>query len=153
MTAHTFKRSWAEWVALGHDQRDPFVLINSNGSGCSGAFSQDLHGLLYVLAHTPLDPRFERYGNFITENPCIGVKNPGYIGAGCGQEPYIDGPRMFDVDGVVQFFGNFYLVSHVFRIYTNDAETIEKLTQAIRANQASQAYMDAKAQMEVRVCP
>jgi len=37
-------------------------------------------------------------------------------------------------DGRTKFFGNFLRISHVFRIITDDAQTIDQLTQAITAN-------------------
>lgn len=125
-------------------QAGPFIFIESNGSEWAGEQPDDVAQLLESLAEYPLDPTFEKYGNFITLDPCTGVRNPDYRKVE-GAEEWIDGPRIFDVDGVAQFFGNFFGLSNVFSIYTNDAETIEKLTSAIRANQQSEDYLAAKA--------
>lgn len=138
--AQVIKGSWLDKESeVRAAQSGPFIFINSNGSGRIG----DIAELLDALNSTALDPRFEQYGNFITANPCIGVHNPDYREVE-GAEQWIDGPRIFDVDGVVYFHGNFYGLSHVFSIYTNDADTIQKLTDAIRANQQSGDYLAAK---------
>lgn len=44
------------------------------------------------------------------------------------------------------FTGNFWRKSSVFQIYTDDPELVAKLTAAILANQASEAYQAARAQ-------
>lgn len=124
-------------------QHGRFIFINSNGSRWAGEEPGDIAELLDVLGKEPLDPSFEAFGNFISVNPCSGVINPEY-GKVVGAEKWIDGPRIFDVEGVVHFFGNFYHYSHVFGIYTNDPETIDKLTAAIRANQERANYKGAK---------
>ena len=124
-------------------QHAPFVFINSNGSHFAGTEPDDIEGLLSALDRYTLDPTFEGYGNFATLNPCQGVHNPEWNYT--NNEPkWIDGPRLFDVDGVVSFFGNFLDYSHGFSIYTNDRETIESLTATIRANQQRETYRAAK---------
>lgn len=123
-------------------QSGPFIFVNSNGSKWAGQEPDSVKELLDVLELEPLDRSFERYGNFITLNPCEGVRNPDWCyGSPSGVEPWIDGKRIFAVDGVAHFFGNFFKLSHVFSIYTNDADTISKLTKAIRANQLRRDYL------------
>lgn len=89
--------------------------INSNGSKWAGESPDSIETLLHVLATETLDPTFEDYGNFA-------------INMG---------------DGVVRFWGNFYTVSHVFSIDTDDATMCATLTAAITANQATDAYKAA----------
>jgi hypothetical protein len=73
------------------------------------------------LTEYTLDPSFESYGNFIIDHPAR------HNGLPC-----------------VSFFGNFFDLSLVFRIDTNDAILIKELTRLIRANQSTQAYKKAK---------
>lgn len=93
--------------------------------------------LMHVLSREPLDPKFERYGNFIERNPCAGIQ------AKSGE--WIDGDPLFPGEDVTRFHGNFARVSHVFNIDTTDPTLIAKLTDAIRANQHTQAYLEFKA--------
>lgn len=138
--ATIIKGNWNEKDAeVRAAQSGPFVFISSNGSGRLGDVAQ----LLEDLAEYPLDPTFEKYGDFITLNPCEGVRNLEYRKVE-GANEWIDGPRIFNVDGVVHFFGNFFGLSHAFSIDTNDAETINELTEAIRANQRREDYISAK---------
>jgi len=133
---------WEEVQAIQHD---PFIYIMSNGSKWMGEEEDDLDALFTVLAETPLDPRFEPYGNFITPDPCEGVRNPAWTW-GNGEPQWIDGPRMYAVH-VVRFQGNFLEVSHGFAIDTNVPEIIDRLTTAIRANQQTEAYLRYKAEI------
>lgn len=93
------------------------IQIDSNGSRWYGQPPATLDELIQSLESHPLDPRFEKYGNFIDETGHPGATN---------------------------FFGNFYGVSHVFNITTDQPEIIERLTIAIRANQATPAYQQAQ---------
>lgn len=43
--------------------------------------------------------------------------------------------------GMTSFFGNFYTVSHVFNIDTDDEAIIKPLTEAIKANQLRPDYL------------
>jgi hypothetical protein len=150
-TPMVIKGDWSnkEAEAMAAARGGSFVFITSNGSKCLGDEQDDIEQLLDVLGKYPLDPRFENYGNFITLDPCVGVRNPDYRKIE-GAEEWIDGPRIFDVDGVAKFFGNFFGLSHVFNIYTNDAGTVQKLTAAIRANQQRDDYLVAKAEVATR---
>ena len=106
--------------------------IRSNGSKWAGEAPDTIETLLDVLegrAHRfapnaerrfALDPTFEEYGNFVYTD--------------CG----LDGCTL------THFFGNFHELSHVFNIDTDDAALIERLTVAIRANQAWPEYAAAK---------
>jgi hypothetical protein len=100
------------------------TVIASNGSKWAGEEPDDLDTLLKVLAEEPLDPSFERYGNFIVD---------------LDHQP--DTPRFRRRPGWLNFGGNFANVSHVFSIDTNDPEVIEKLALAIRANQQRSDYI------------
>lgn len=144
--ATIIKGSWAEKEAeVRAAQSAPFVFINSNGSKWRGEQPDDIGLLLVTLNHYSLDPAFEKFGNFITLDPCVGVANPKFNhGDGNSEPQWIDGQRIFEAEGVAYFHGNFYALSRVFSIYTNDAETIQKLTDAIRANQQSGDYLAAK---------
>jgi hypothetical protein len=120
-------------------QSEPFVFINSNGSGYKGELSE----LFDMLDKYPLDPDVERFGDFIDTMPCEGVVNPNWTHYN-GADHWIDGPRIFQSE-TYYFHGNFYNYSHVFSIYTNDIDIINKLTAAILRNKARQDYLSAKA--------
>ena len=112
------------WLTKYNDvmaaQHAPFVFIVSNGSKWLGEDPDDIDTLLGVLTEHTLD-----HHNIVL-NPCEGVN--------VGRGVIVDGPRLFDVDGVVSFSGNFTGVSHVFDIITNDPHTIDILTQSINRN-------------------
>lgn len=80
--------------------------VNSNGSKFAGEKPDTIEKLIEVLANHPLDRRFEDNGNFI----------------------------MSYNDNCTKFFGNFYTLSHVFNIVTDEADVIEQLTTAIKTN-------------------
>lgn len=87
--------------------------IISNGSKWAGEAPDSVETLLAVLAEHPLDRRFEEYGNFI-----------------------------FAYDAQhTRFWGNFFTLSHVFNIDTDEPEMAERLTAAIRANQQRADYL------------
>ena len=96
------------------------VTIEANGSKWAGESPDSIDELLGVLARTPLNPMFEEYGNFILRD----------------EKPL--------PDGVVRFWGNFHELSHVFSVDTDERDMIERLTSAIRANQATPAYIAAR---------
>lgn len=142
--ARIIKGNWLEKDAeVRAAQSGIFIFINNNGSRWGGEEPGDIAELLEAMGTTPLDPDFENYGNFITQDPCVGVSNPDYRKVE-GADEWIDGPRIFDVDGVVYFSGNFLCLSCAFSIYTNDIETIAKLTDAIRTNQQRDDYLSAR---------
>jgi len=92
------------------------IVIHSNGSKWRGEELDSIEKLLNVLEEYALDPSFEDYGNFI-----------------------------FDADRVVvRFWGNFYELSHVFSIDTDEDALITRLTTAIRANQRREPYQKAR---------
>lgn len=90
------------------------VLVVSNGSG--QVF--ELDALFDALAVHTLDPKFRRYGNFRLEDE----RRP----------------------SVMQFWGNFWDVSHVFSVQClAGCETARRLDAAIEANLATPAYAAA----------
>lgn len=102
------------------------IQILANGSKWMGQSPDPVEVLLEMLSRHTLNPMFETHGNFIIEKP------PTFIP---------DGP----VEGTIYgFFGNFYDVSHVFDLYTDETELIHKLITAIRKNQMSIAYLEAR---------
>lgn len=101
------------------------TIINSNGSHWAGESPDGLEELYKVLQAEPLDPDFEKYGNFVYRNPAGSLPRP-----------------------ALRFWGNFFTVSHVFSIDTNDASVIATLIALIRNNQASVAYKDARRQRQ-----
>lgn len=114
------------------------TVIHSNGSKWNGQTPDSLDRLFEVLATHPLDPAFEALGGFIGKaHGCRVV----YVG---GVRTYTDTGTMYPGIEATQFFGNFWDIAHVFNIDTDDADLIERLTVAIRANQASDAYAQAK---------
>lgn len=127
--------------AKGGRMSEIFLRVISNGSRWMGEEPATVEELLEVMARTPLDPRFEDYGGFIGDTR--GAKPAGYNAA--GKRCYIDtGPIYPEHPQAVRFWGNFFELSHVFEIDTDDPETIEKITRAIRANQSTPAYKAAR---------
>ncbi len=107
--------------------------IKSNGSKWAGQEPDTIETLLSVLENNVLDPTFEKYGNFVKEYvPMKWTENNEYL------------------KGCTSFFGNFYTLSHVFNIITNDKEIIDRLTDAIGKNQATEEYKQIKAEQEVK---
>lgn len=117
------------------------LTINANGSKWAGQEQDSITVLLERLATNTLDPRFEDYGNFIM--PARMTRRT--VDAHTGEELIEDaGPLYPGAPDAVRFWGNFYDVSAVFSVDTDEGFIIEKLTAAIRANQASEAYARAK---------
>lgn len=78
-------------------------------------WDKTLDGLVALLALEPLDPTFEKYGNFVLP-----------------QE-----------DGSVLVWGGFWVVSYVFR-YRGDQAEFAHVVAAIHANQQTSTYKLAK---------
>lgn len=106
------------------------INIFSNGSKWMGQEPDSIQELLNTLKEYTLDPSFEQYGNFITvlqESDFLKVND-----------------TIKERIGKTHFFGNFYNVSHVFNIDTDEPFIIEALTTAIRKNQQTAEYKEAK---------
>lgn len=88
------------------------LVIHSNGSKWAGEMPDSIEMLCEVLQQHPLDRTFEGYGNFYE----------------------------FD-KGIAYFFGNFFTLSHVFQIETDDAQTIARLTGLIDENRKRPDYL------------
>ncbi len=99
------------------------TIIDSNGSKWAGESPDPIEKLYQVLETEPLEPDFERFGNFIFWDKVEGRT-------------------------ALRFHGNFFTVSHVFNVYTDDPEVIQKLSHLIRENQAGPAYREAKRQRQ-----
>jgi len=110
------------------------TIIESNGSKWLGDGPDDIQALFNALSEYALDPTFEEYGNFIYKN------TPDTWTCGAIPEKY---------EGTTHIFsGNFFSLSHNFHILTSDPDLIASLTVAIRDNQSTKAYMDAKEELE-----
>jgi hypothetical protein len=101
------------------------TIIVSTGSKWLGEAPDSIETLLAVLAHEPLDYRFEPYGNFI---------------APLNERTLVHPHRCPELLGLTEFSGNFMTVSHVFCIRTDDPALIATLTAAIRHNQEREDY-------------
>lgn len=108
------------------DHAYPDTTIECNGSRWYGEDAGPVDHLFGALAEHPLARRFEVYGNFI----------------------FPPGPG-----GHVEFWGNFYAVSHVFHVITRDAALIERLTSAIRENQQRLDYLAQPVPDPLPACP
>lgn len=86
--------------------------------------------ILKSLEKYTLDPVFEKYGNFV------------YIPTWTNKE------SAEKYKGLTAICGNFLTYSHAFSLYTDDAELIEELTKAIRKNQNTEEYKQAKLRLE-----
>lgn len=98
------------------------TIIHSNGSKWAGQLPDSLPDLFAVLDQHALCRTFEAHGNFVIRDETA--------------------PE------TVHFFGNFANFSHVFRIQSDDPETIAALTAAIRANQQRADYLSQETPAE-----
>lgn len=112
--------------------------ILSNGSHWMGEKEDPIESLLDSLEKYPLDRTFEKYGNFIQDDPEWIRAVPGPSGYLTRWEPT---ETPYPGHKVTRFWGNFLTVSHVFSIDTDDPKVIETLTKAIRANQTRKDYL------------
>lgn len=91
------------------------------------SFMEDTkENILKDLEEHTLDPVFEDYGNFV------------YV------PTWEDEEAKEKYKGLTAICGNFLTYSHAFRLLTDDKELIEELTTAIRKNQATEKYKQAK---------
>lgn len=105
--------------------------ITSNGSKWAGEKPDTIEQLLEALENNALDRTFENYGNFIIKcTPEYWEEN--------SRQGFMRG--MKHLIGTTHFFGNFYSLSHVFNIRTDEPDIVSKLTKAIRANQQRPDY-------------
>ncbi len=119
-----------------------FLKINHIGNPGNVGAPGTIEGLLTMLATHPLDPKFEQYGNFITPSPRAS-RHAGYDET--GEAIYVEtGPAYDECPDAVQFWGNFWDWSFCFMLATDDADLTQRLTAAIRANQATATYRAAK---------
>jgi hypothetical protein len=95
---------------------DMTIRIEANGSKFSGEPPDSLEALHERLRQFPLDPKFERYGNFVCER----------------------GPD------AVELWGNFYSISAVFRLFGSRDE-LALTIELIRQNQERPDYRGARA--------
>lgn len=137
-----------KWDQVQTAQHEPFLYLSGYETPRPGESDSPLQTLFDRLRDTTLDPRFEAFGNFMIFNPCLDIPNPAYQPSwylgGNGLPEWIHGPRLFAVEPVVHFLGNFLHWSQVFSIYTNHPPTIDRLTFAIRINQQTDAYQAAR---------
>jgi hypothetical protein len=100
------------------------TVIESNGSKWAGQAPDHIEKLYEVLQSYTLNPVFEKYGDF-------------WFWAPSGDHQ----PAM------LRFWGNFFELSHVFSIDTNDPCVIEQLTTLIINNKCTPAYQEARRQV------
>ena len=105
--------------------------IISNGSKWQGQPNDSIETLCEVLKKYTLDPMFEKYGNFVNYNP-----------------QWIKPESKEKYAGCVLFFGNFYGVSHVFNLITDEPELINTLETLINANKLTEDYQQAKEELQ-----
>jgi hypothetical protein len=94
------------------------IYIQSNGSKWHGQQPDTIEKLLEVLENHPLDTEMFPNGHYTVTN----------------KEYFIHPNRCQHLIGSTHFRGNFVTLSHVFSIYTDEAEVIQKLTEAIDRN-------------------
>lgn len=104
------------------------TIIRSNGSHCLGSGPDTIETLLEILAQHPLRREFEQFGDFYQPVPHL-----------CDQ--FGAHNHTSELEGLANFFGNFLGLTHVFDVYTDDAELIEKLRAAIQANKSRSDYL------------
>ena len=89
------------------------IKVYSNGNKLHGPRLDTLPELIAVLAEHPLDRTFELYGNFVYQSE----------------------------NGKWWAFGNFFDLSHVFRIEADSREELAEIEAAVRANQQRADYL------------
>lgn len=109
------------------------TVINSNGSKWSGQNPDSIETLLNVLDSNALDPAFEEYGDFYEMRPML-------MGGSMSAHKH-------------HFFGNFFDVSHVFNIDTDDDIIAKRIIQAVWKNKRTAAYTAAKSARNARRKP
>ena len=82
--------------------------------------------ILRDLAEHTLDPVFEFYGNFVNPAP-----------------EWLDDDVAAKYAGCTTIFGNFLTYSHAFRVVTDDAALIERITTAVEKNKTRPEYQAA----------
>ena len=107
--------NWSKVQSIQHEQ---FIYIQWNGSPWSLTTLDDLFDR---LDNYSLDP--DR--SYITVDPCEGVRDDTKEG---WETVWIDGPRLYEADGVISFNGNFIEYSHGYSIYTNYEPLIQILS-------------------------
>lgn len=123
----------AAGAASGARVRPLVHILSVNPNGGWKREPDTIERILRYLDAYALDPVFEDYGNFVDASP-----------------EWLNPETARKYAGCTRFWGNFYAVSGVFDVITNDGEIIERLTAAIRRNQRSAAYASAKAEIEGR---
>ena len=88
--------------------------------------------ILKDLAEYTLDPIFEEYGNFV------------YVPTWCDEK------AAEKYKGLTAISGNFLKLSHAFYLLTDDETLIKELTEAIRKNQETEEYKQAKVKLAER---
>ncbi len=88
--------------------------------------------ILKDLAEYTLDPTLGDYGNFV------------YVTTWCDEE------SAEKYKGLTAVSGNFLTFSHAFRLLTYDVELIAEFTEAIRRNQETEEYKQAKVRLMER---
>lgn len=120
--------------------------VNINGADFALPDNDSLLILLSLLQNHTLDPTFEDYGNFMV--PCRASCKGEFDSESC-EYAYVDlGPMYADAPEAVRFFGNFIDVWHPFNLDTDDSQLIAVLLEAIRKNQQSCDYLDAREELK-----
>lgn len=94
-----------------------------------GFMEDTKENILADLERYTLDPVFEDYGNF--------VYTPTWVNEKTAEE----------YKGLTAISGNFLTYSHAFRLLTDDKELIRELETAIRKNQETEEYKQAKVRL------
>ena len=135
-----------KWHDVEAIQTSPFIWVQHCGSHCAGAAQNSVADLLRMLFTHKLrkyKPRpiyraaIAEECDFYCVDPCRGIRNPDFqpwVDNPNTTPQFIDGERLYHVNGVVRFYGNFENYSFGFGIDTNDESTKAALITAIRWN-------------------
>lgn len=119
---------YADYEKLQKLQHEPFFFSDSTPRLWMGK-PRSIGVLYQLLREYRLDPYWEP---FETVDPCTCIVN--YDAPIGSEERFIDGPRMFEADGIVSFQGAFENFSFGFGYFTNVPQIISKLREAIAWN-------------------
>lgn len=114
------------------------LIINSNYDAFGVGHDAPIEALFERLQKYALDPAFERYGDFCFKPYHWTRDDGGKIIDDLTRPLYPDAPDTRRV------FGNFFDVSGVFNLDTDEQELIAKLRALIAANKATPAYAAAR---------
>lgn len=114
------------------------LIVHSNYDAFGVGHNAPIETLYERLQKYTLDPKFEDYGDFCYKPYHFTRDDAGKVIDNLDRPIYPDHPE------ALCFFGNFFDVSGVFKIDTDEPIVIEKLKALIAANKSTANYANAR---------